>query len=163
MTSGLGSVIGVFFGMYAQQGYRVEEIALLLTLPSLCIGLGSINGINSNRSGSVADYHIGNYILLPVALAYGRRPVFLVSTGILLASTIWAATQNSYGSHLGARVLSGLATGASESLLPLMLSEVTFLHERGRVMAIYWGVQNILTGVSTIVASYEVADLGWRW
>lgn len=40
MTSGLGSVIGVFFGMYAQQGYHVEEIALLLTLPSLCIGLG---------------------------------------------------------------------------------------------------------------------------
>ena len=41
MTSGLGSVIGVFFGMYAQQGYHVEEIALLLTLPSLCIGLGT--------------------------------------------------------------------------------------------------------------------------
>ncbi|KAI7683978.1 MFS general substrate transporter [Hortaea werneckii] len=144
MTSGLGSVIGVFFGMYSQQGYHVEEIALLLTLPSLCIGLG-------------------NYILLPVALAYGRRPVFLASTAILFVSTIWAATQNSYKSHLGARVLSGLTTGASESLLPLMLSEVTFLHERGKVMAVYWGIQNILTGVFTIVASYEVADLSWRW
>jgi MFS family permease len=111
----------------------------------------------------MADCYTGNYILLPVALAYGRRPVFLASTVILFASTIWAATQNSYKSHLGARVLSGLATGASESLLPLMLSEVTFLHERGKIMAVYWGVQNILTGVFTIVASYEVADLGWRW
>lgn len=117
----------------------------------------------SARLDGDTDRRIGNYILLPVALAYGRRPVFLASTAILLASTIWAATQNSYSSHLGARVLSGLATGASESLLPLMLSEVTFLHERGKVMAIYWGVQNILTGVFTIVASYEVADLGWRW
>lgn len=35
MTSGLGSVIGVFFGIYAQQGYHAEEIALLLTLPSM--------------------------------------------------------------------------------------------------------------------------------
>jgi hypothetical protein len=40
MTSGLGAVIGVFFGMYSPQGYHVEQIALLLTLPSLCIGLG---------------------------------------------------------------------------------------------------------------------------
>ena len=115
------------------------------------------------RSNKVTDSCVGNYILLPVALAYGRRPVFLVSTGVLLASTLWGATQNSYSSHLGARVLSGLATGASESLLPLMLSEVTFLHERGKIMAAYWGVQNILTGVFTIAASYEVADLGWRW
>jgi hypothetical protein len=40
MTSGLGSIIEIFFGMYAPQGYAVEQIALLLTMPSLCIGLG---------------------------------------------------------------------------------------------------------------------------
>lgn len=40
ITSGLGAVLEVFFGLYAPQGYGVSDITLLLTLPSLCIGLG---------------------------------------------------------------------------------------------------------------------------
>lgn len=47
---------------------------------------------------------------------------------ILLIATIAAALQNSYNGHLASRIVQGLATGASESLLPLMLTEVTFLH-----------------------------------
>lgn len=147
--------------MYSQQGYHVEEIALLLTLPSLCIGLGQnivtwiipavwLTAVQATTSCSQSLW-----------LMVGDQSSLLRPRSC--SPTIWAATQNSYKSHLGARVLSDLATGASESLLPLMLSEVTFLHERGKIMAVYWGVQNILTGVFTIVASYEVADLGWRW
>ena len=55
---------------------------------------------------------------------------------VLLAATIAAAVQNSYNGHLAARIAQGLATGASESLLPLMLTEITFLHERGRVFGL---------------------------
>ncbi|KAK5722298.1 hypothetical protein LTR15_005527 [Elasticomyces elasticus] len=144
IISSLGSVLEVFFGMYAPSGRKPGEIAMLLTLPSLCIGLG-------------------NFILLPVALAFGRRPVFIVSIIILLAAIIGAALQNSYSAHLGTRVLAGLATGATESVLPLILTEITFLADRGRIMGLYWGSQNLLTAVLSIAASYEVAALGWRW
>jgi MFS family permease len=106
---------------------------------------------------------IGNFIILPVSLAFGRRPVFLISTVILLAATIGSATQNSYNGHLAARVVQGLATGASESLLPLMLTEVTFLHERGRIFGLYWTVQNIISSSLNLASSYEAAALGWRW
>lgn len=105
----------------------------------------------------------GNFILLPLAIAFGRRPVFLASTIILFVALVGAALQNSYDVHLGVRVLLGLATGSAESVLPLMLTEITFLSQRGRVMGLYWGSQNILTGVLTITASYEVHALGWQW
>ncbi|KAI1062600.1 hypothetical protein LB506_006464 [Fusarium annulatum] len=144
LIGGLGPILGIFFQLYGPQGYGPSEIAFLLTLPSLCVGLG-------------------NFIILPVALAYGRRPVFLISTVVLLAATIGSAAQNSYDGHLASRVMQGLATGASESLLPLMLTEVTFLHERGRVFGLYWTVQNVLSSTMGLTSSYEAAALGWRW
>lgn len=58
----------------------------------------------------------GNYIILPLSLVFGRRPVFLGSTVILLGATIGSATQNSYQAHLVTRIIQGLATGATESV-----------------------------------------------
>ncbi|KAH7021361.1 major facilitator superfamily domain-containing protein [Microdochium trichocladiopsis] len=144
LVGGLGPILGVFFGMYAPQGYSPSQIVYLLTIPSLCVGLG-------------------NYIVLPLALAYGRRPVFLGSSVALLASTIGAASQNSYSGHLGARIVQGLATGATESVLPLMLTEVTFLHQRSRVFGLYWMVQSLSGGLLNIASSYINAALGWQW
>ncbi|EMD86506.1 hypothetical protein COCC4DRAFT_135670 [Bipolaris maydis ATCC 48331] len=144
IASGLGAILNVFFQMYTPQGYTADEIVFLITLPTLCIGLG-------------------NYIILPLALAYGRRPVFLVSMVILLAATIAAAVQNSYNGHLASRIVQGLATGASESLLPLMLTEITFLHERGRIFGLYWTVQNALSSCINLASTYLNEAMGWRW
>ena len=82
---------------------------------------------------------------------------------ILFAASIAAALQNSYGGHLAARVVQGLATGSSESLLPLMLAEVTFLHERPAIFGLYWMVQNALSSTINLTSSYLNHDVGWRW
>jgi hypothetical protein len=82
---------------------------------------------------------------------------------VLLAATIAAALQDSYEGHLAARVIQGLATGSSESLLPLMLTEVTFLHERPRIFGLYWMVQNALSSTINLCSSYLNHSLGWRW
>ncbi|EUC43019.1 hypothetical protein COCMIDRAFT_7490 [Bipolaris oryzae ATCC 44560] len=144
IAGGLGAILNVFFQMYVPQGYTADEIVFLITLPTLCIGLG-------------------NYIILPLALAYGRRPVFLISMVILLAATIAAAVQNSYNGHLASRIVQGLATGSSESLLPLMLTEITFLHERGRIFGLYWMVQNALSSSINLASTYLNEEMGWRW
>ncbi|KAH8900671.1 MFS general substrate transporter [Thozetella sp. PMI_491] len=143
LAGGLGAILGVFFQIYIPQGYTSDQVVLLLTVPSLCIGLG-------------------NWLILPLSLAFGRRPVFLCAVVALLASTIGAATQDSYEGHLIARIFQGLSTGASESLLPLMLTEVTFLHERGRIFGLYWMSQNIISSLLNLASSYEAAALGWR-
>jgi MFS family permease len=97
LASGLGAILNVFFSEYMSQGYTSDQIVFLITLPTLCIGLG-------------------NYIILPLALAFGRRPVFLISTIGLLAATIGSATNTGYTGHLVSRVFQGLTTGASESV-----------------------------------------------
>lgn len=40
VASGLGAILSVFFEMYTPQGYDADQVVLLITLPTLCIGLG---------------------------------------------------------------------------------------------------------------------------
>ena len=84
---------------------------------------------------------------MPLALAIGRRPVYLFSLLLLIAASVWAANAKSYNEHLGARMLLGFAAGQSEALVPMMiqvrtsdlehedwcltkLQEIHFVHER---------------------------------
>lgn len=96
-------------------------------------------------------------------MVFGRRPVFLVSIFGLLLSTIGAAVQNSYQGHLAARIIQGLTTGATESLLPLMITEVTFLHQRSQLFGFYWATQAALSSALNLASSYETVSLSWRW
>jgi len=80
---------------------------------------------------------IGNLFWMPVANKYGRRPVYIISFALYLATAFWLAFTKGYGSFLAARIVMGLAAGAAECLAPLSIADVFFLHERGTVMALY--------------------------
>lgn len=43
-----------------------------------------------------------------------------------------------------------------------MLSEVTFVHQRGILFGLYWTTQNVVTSCLDLASSYEVAALGWH-
>jgi MFS family permease len=86
-------------------------------------------------TGASLTIGIGQFIWTPVAIKYGRRPVYLICLSLLTVCNIWAACSRSYGSMLGARLLTGIAAGAPELVAPLTLTDIFFLHQRGRVMA----------------------------
>ena len=75
---------------------------------------------------------VGNLICMPIALAVGRRPLYLSSLALLIASSVLAAYAKDYNWHLGARMAMGLAVGNSEALVPMMISEIHFIHERAQ-------------------------------
>lgn len=58
---------------------------------------------------------IGAAIWVPLSLAIGRRPVFLLATVILTVSMFMAAVSQSFQVHLLARCLQGLAGAVSPS------------------------------------------------
>lgn len=78
------------------------DITALMTYPSMFMG-------------------VGNLVCMPLALAIGRRPVYLLSLLLLMASAVWAANAKNYNEHLGARMLLGFAAGQSEALVPMMI------------------------------------------
>lgn len=97
VVGSLGPIILVFINLYAPQGYSTNTIILIATLPSFFTG-------------------VGNYLILPFALAYGRRPAFLLAAVALVASCIGAAASQNFVGHLVARVFQGLTSGATESV-----------------------------------------------
>jgi MFS family permease len=69
---------------------------------------------------------------------YGRRFILIVCSLICLGATIWHGAAQSYGSFMGARIFISIGMSISESLMPMVVSDVFFLHERGFYMGIYF-------------------------
>ena len=78
-----------------------------------------------------------NFIWIPLSRGFGRRPVAIVTTLITTASCIWRAKAATYNSFLGSAVLCGIGSSPGETLGPVLIADIAFLHERGFWMGLY--------------------------
>ena len=78
-----------------------------------------------------------NLIWVPFSRGFGRRPMALITTLITTASFIWRAKATTYESFLGACILTGVGAAPGETLGPVLVADVMFLHERGWWMGVY--------------------------
>lgn len=67
-----------------------------------------------------------------MSTCFGRRPVAIFSSLICAFSSVWRARANSYDSFMGASVLNGVGAGPCETLMPQVIADVIFLHDRGK-------------------------------
>ncbi|KAH0271669.1 MFS general substrate transporter, partial [Aureobasidium melanogenum] len=134
LVGSLGPILGVFIGLYAPSGHSVQQVVNLTTYPSLVMAFGS-------------------FLILPLSMMFGRRPIFLACSVLLIGSTFGAGASNSYNTHMACRILQGIAAGATESVLPLIITDITFVDERGLYFGIYWGTQNLINTVFGISSS----------
>lgn len=63
--------------------------------------------------------------MLPLAIVFGRRPVFLFAIVLSAASSIGAALSKDFNGHFISRMFLGLGTGATESVSTLLLRMTT--------------------------------------
>ncbi|KAJ5404192.1 hypothetical protein N7509_004063 [Penicillium cosmopolitanum] len=140
ITSGMGPILTNIMAFYDNDPRTTD----LMTYPTLFMG-------------------IGNIIAMPLAMAIGRRPVFLASVLILTVGSIWCAASQSLDSHIAGRNILSLAAGQSEALCPLIIQEIHFVHERSSKLAWFSATQSIGTAALTIATAYIVNALGWRW
>jgi MFS family permease len=87
---------------------------------------------------SILILGFSNFIWVPLSSSFGRRVVLIASQLICLASMIWRAKAQTYGSFMGACVLNGLGAGPAESIQPAVIADVFFLHNRGFQNTVYW-------------------------
>lgn len=147
-VSGLGGVLNFYIPAYASIGKTYNEVGYMLTLPNLTMG-------------------VGNLIGMPLAVAVGRRSVFLVATAIMVVAIGLCAgagtSASHYGWHLGARLLLGISAGQSEALVPMITQEIVFLHERARFLMIQQTIQVIAVTVFILFASPIAESIGVQW
>jgi MFS family permease len=140
ITSGMGAILNNVSASYDNDP-RVND---LMTYPTLFMG-------------------IGNLIAMPLAMAIGRRPIFLASAAVLLAGSIWCAASTSLGSHIAGRNILSMAAGQSEALCPMIIQEIHFLHERSGKLAWFSAIQSIGTAALLISSTYLTEAWGWKW
>lgn len=126
--------------------YHVEVESVALTTGLYMMGLG-----------------LGSVIASPTAILYGKRPVYLASAILFVATSIWAGMSPSFNSLLAARVFHGVAISPVECLPSATIAEIFFLHERAYRIGIYTllllGGKNLVPLVSAAI----IGRFGWRW
>ncbi|CAK7206981.1 hypothetical protein SEUCBS139899_009788 [Sporothrix eucalyptigena] len=103
-----------------------------------------------------------NFIWVPIMVAYGRRPVAIISTMLCLGSSIWRARATSYNSFMGASVLNGVGAGPCETLMPQVIADIIFLHDRGKYQTLYFSMYFISLMVGPIISGAMDFHTGWR-
>lgn len=86
---------------------------------------------------------VANLFLVPLAISVGRRSVVLACGVMAIAGAIWAGFSQSLGSHLGARCLQALGAGTVESLLPFVVQDMVFIHQRNTAISGVFAAQVI--------------------
>ncbi|TVY40433.1 putative MFS-type transporter [Lachnellula occidentalis] len=106
---------------------------------------------------------VGSVIVSPTAILFGKRPVYLASAILFVATSVWCAASPSYNSLLVARIIQGISVSPVECLPSATIAEIFFLHERAYRIGIYTllllGGKNLVPLVSAAI----IQSLSWRW
>ncbi|KAF1956986.1 MFS transporter-like protein [Byssothecium circinans] len=103
-----------------------------------------------------------NFIWVPISTSFGRRPVFIISQIINFGTSIWRAKATSYGSFMGACVVNGIGAGPAETIMPSVVADIFFLHDRGKWNTLYWVVYMGSLMLGPIISGVMAENVGWR-
>lgn len=106
---------------------------------------------------------IGGPLLIPFALKYGRRPVYLMSTAIQLGMSIWTARMQTVADLLLINAFSNLVAALAETMVQMTVADVYFVHQRGLMNSIYLLMLTMGVSIAPIAAGYITIFEGWRW
>ncbi|TVY81185.1 putative MFS-type transporter [Lachnellula suecica] len=141
IVQGTSLFLGQLGNEYSSIPFRID---MLSSIPCLFWGIGAV-------------------IWVPLCLAIGRRPVFLLCTLILTGACFVAAVSQSFYVHLTARCMQGLAGAISPSVMILMIIDMTYIHQRPLYIALFWCFTTVLSNIGLALTPLIISAGGsWR-
>lgn len=111
--------MGPMFPLFAEE-FHLDETQLSLLTGACVLALG-----------------YSNLLIVPCSNIFGRRITSLIFCLLGMASCLWQALAKSHSSLVTARVINGIATATSETVMVQVTSDIFFLHERGAWTGLY--------------------------
>jgi len=99
----------------------------------------------------------------PLALQYGKRPVYLFSILATAGIMVWAAHTNTNGQWIANKLLQGFFGAPIESLCEVSVTDIYFTHERGQYLALYGLFLAGSNFFAPIIAGFIADGQGWKW
>ncbi|KAL2152143.1 hypothetical protein VTH82DRAFT_5327 [Thermothelomyces myriococcoides] len=104
---------------------------------------------------------LGNIFWVPLSNIFGRRLVLVLSSLLLFSATCCGIPFTSFTQTLIIRIFQGLGSSASETIVPAVVGDLFFVHERGSWMSFYTASLASGSVVGGITGGYVAAELGW--
>ncbi|TQV92986.1 MFS transporter [Cordyceps javanica] len=124
-------------------GPPIWKIYLLASLPILMMGAT-------------------NVILIPLAIATGRRNVLLITGVVALAGCVGSGFSTSLATHIVCRVIQAVGAGTIESLIPFILQDIIFYHQRNAAISVVFATQGLIIVALGVAAPYIIGYSDWR-
>lgn len=124
------------------------------------ISLNNLNNAYAAGSGALA---VGCIFFVPLALRFGRRPVYIVTALLMTASAIWQGRSQTTGEFIAANVVAGLAGCVNEALFQITVGDLFFVHQRASANGVYLAAVSAGNYLGPVAAGYVAVSQGWRW
>ncbi|CZR69982.1 related to HOL1 protein (member of major facilitator superfamily) [Phialocephala subalpina] len=105
---------------------------------------------------------MSNILWVPLAVKYGRRVVYTFSFLAFGLCCIWSARATSYGSLLASRIIASWFSGSAECIAPMTIADIFFLHERGRMTAMYSAALSTGAALGSLISGAMSVSQSWR-
>lgn len=105
----------------------------------------------------------GCIFFIPFVHKFGRRPLYLFSSALQLASVVWQAKVYTFGDLIGSNLISGLGGAISETLVQITIVDVFFVHQHGLMNGWYLVATGLGVFLGPVASGYIVESQGWRW
>lgn len=104
----------------------------------------------------------GTFFTAAAAAVWGKRPVFIICVISLMATSAWGFFAGTFLSLTMMRVFQGFAAAPLETLVSATVSELFFVHEKGKMLSI-WNLF-VMGGVKIgqFIASVIIQNLGFQ-
>lgn len=124
----------------------------------------TLNQMNISSALCYLFLGVGCVLLQPLAMKFGRRPVYLFGTVLNIVGNIILGALNNLGSLYASNVLCGIAAAPVDSLVQISITDIFFLHEHGRRLSIYLFALYAGSYLGPIAAGYIYDGQGdWKW
>lgn len=119
--------------------------------------------LNDSYAVGAASLTLGAFFLIPFALKYGRRPIYIISTALQFGVAIWSAKIQTVADLMLVNVF-GCGLGAlADVICQMTIADVFFVHERGLMTSISVWTSNVGGQLAPVAAGYITTNEGWRW
>ncbi|CAL5873661.1 uncharacterized protein PFLUO_LOCUS7943 [Penicillium psychrofluorescens] len=123
----------------------------------------SYTQLNQAMSVNYVGLAMGCVFFIPLAKKYGRRPVYIVSTALMLVTTFWTANMHSLTELYVTNLLQGLGGATNEAIAEITIADLFFVHHRGTMNGLYMTMVMIGSFLTPMAAGVQATAQGWRW
>lgn len=123
----------------------------------------SIDLLNAGSAINYGGLAIGCIFFIPLVHRFGRRPMYIFSNLLQLASCVWFAVTETRGDFVGSNLLSGLGGAISETIVQMTIADLFFVHQHATMNGWYLFATFVGADLGPVASGYIVESQGWRW